>query len=99
MKIAYKPFSIVAALVGARIGREAFESTWSKLSSSPKPRPGAPENRLDQAIAAAALEAAMIATAATVAHHLAARAFHHLFGVWPEHAPGDGGGGTVSCHR
>ncbi len=84
MKLFYKPFSIIAGIVGARAGRKAFAALWSSISDSPKPSAKAPDTPLGQVVFAAALEGATLAGTAAVVSQLSVRLFHHLFGVWPE---------------
>ena len=83
MKLLYKPFSIVAGIVGARAGRKAFKALWSGISDAPKPSPKEPEVGLLRIAFSAALEGATLSAATAVARQLSVRLFHHLFGVWP----------------
>jgi hypothetical protein len=78
MKLLFKPFGLIASRIAARIGRSLYKALWSE-----PPDPEAPEARLPQVVGAAALEAATMAGVAAVADRMAARAFHHLTGVWP----------------
>ena len=83
-KLVYTPFSIVFGLLGARVGKKAFNAIWGRVSDAPKP-PSAkePDLSLGRVAATAALEAATLAAATAVARQLSVRAFHHVFGVWP----------------
>ena len=82
-KLLYTPFSIVFGMLGARVGRKAFNAIWGRVSDEPKPSPKEPETSLARIAASAALEGATLAAATAVARQLSVRAFHHLFGVWP----------------
>jgi hypothetical protein len=85
MKLLYAPFSLLAALLGARIGRNAFTSVWGRVAESPAPpSPKSGRHHLAHVAGAAALEAGMMAFGAAIMQQLTARVFHHLFGVWPE---------------
>lgn len=84
MKLLYKPFSIIAGLLGARVGHEVFKTVWERLSDSPKQPPSAARQSLARVAGAAALEAALIAGSQAASRQLAARAFHQLVGAWPE---------------
>ena len=85
MRLLYLPFSIVAGLLGARLGRHAFQSVWGRVADSPElPSPRSGHHNLAQVAGAAALQAAMVSSAVAVSEQLSARVFHHLFGVWPE---------------
>ena len=83
-KLVYTPFSIVFGLLGARVGKKAFNTIWGRVSDTPKP-PSAkePDLSLGRVAATAALEAATLAAATAVARQLSVRAFHYMFGVWP----------------
>ena len=88
MKLLYKPFNIVAALLGHRAGHMAFQAVWSRLGEDPRPpSPKAGRVGLVSLASSAALEAATTAAAAAVLEQLTARVFHHLFGAWPEKPP------------
>jgi hypothetical protein len=82
-KLAYTPFSIVAGLLGARVGKKAFKAIWGSVSDEPKPSPKAPHESLGRIALSAALEGATLSATVAVARQLSVRAFHHLFGVWP----------------
>jgi Protein of unknown function (DUF4235) len=84
MKILYKPFALIAGLIGSRIARSLFKSLWSKVDPHEEP----PESTVEEAslgkvVAAAALEAATVAAIAAIADRASARTFQHLTGYWP----------------
>lgn len=83
MKLLYKPFSLIASLIAARIGKALFRSLWSWIDRADPPDPEAPEATTPKVVGAAALEAATPAMVAAAADRMAARAFHHLTGIWP----------------
>jgi hypothetical protein len=82
-KLVYTPFSIVFGLLGARVGKKAFNTIWGRVSDEPKPSAKEPDVSLGRVAASAALEGATLAAATAVARQLSVRAFHHVFGVWP----------------
>jgi hypothetical protein len=82
-KLVYTPFSIVFGMLGARVGKKAFNTIWGRVSDEPKPSAKEPEVSLGRIAASAALEGATLAAATAVARQLSVRAFHHVFGVWP----------------
>ena len=82
-KLLYSPFSIVAGIVGARAGKQAFKAIWGTISDEPKPSAKEPEVGLGRIALSAALEGATLAAGTAVARQLSVRLFHHLFGVWP----------------
>jgi uncharacterized protein DUF4235 len=80
----YKPFAIVAGIIGTRLGKRTFKALWRAIDSSPAPPPAtAGEASLLKAAGGAALEAATIAAIAATVDRVSARAFRHLFGFWP----------------
>ena len=87
MKLLFKPFSIIAGIVAARIGKTIFRGLWSRIDSSEPPSPTAPDTSSVKAVGAAALEAATMATVAAAAERAAARIFHRLTGMWPGDKP------------
>jgi hypothetical protein len=83
MRILYKPFSLIAGLIAARLGKSVFRSLWTRIDRAEPPAPTGPEGSMPKVVGAAALEAATMAGVAAVVNRVAASAFHHLFGVWP----------------
>ena len=87
MKILYKPFGIIAAIIAARLGKSLFASLWAKIDDREPPEPTAPHATMGKAVTARALEAATMAGVAAAADRLSARFFHHLTGIWPGQDP------------
>lgn len=87
MKLLYKPFALIAALIAARIGRTIFRGLWSKLDDREPPKPSAPHASFGKVVGAATLEAATMASVAAAADRASAKAFHHLTGIWPGDDP------------
>jgi hypothetical protein len=83
MRLLYKPFSLIAGLIAARVGRAMFRGIWSRLDAAEPPDPTAPETDLRRVVSAAAIEAATMAGVAAAADRAAAQTFHYLTGVWP----------------
>ncbi len=83
MRILYKPFSLIAGLIAARVGRSLFRTLWSRVDRAEPPEPTAPEAGMSKVVGAAVLEAATMAGVAAAADRVAAQAFHHLTGIWP----------------
>jgi hypothetical protein len=83
MKILYKPFAILAGVIGSRLGRRMFKRLWARLDTSEPPAPTAPDASFPKVVGAAALEAATMAGVAAAVDRASARAFHYLTGIWP----------------
>jgi hypothetical protein len=83
-KLLYKPFGIVAGIVGARLGRKLFERLWSKVDEEAPPSPTQGDADWRKAVGGAALEAAAFAGTKAAVNRMSAKSFHHLTGLWPE---------------
>ena len=95
MRILYKPFAIIASIVGARLGRRTFRSVWTRLDpGEPPPTATTEEASLTKVVGAAALEAATMAGIEAAVDRMSVRTFHYLTGIWPakkQHEPPDAG--------
>jgi hypothetical protein len=83
MKILYKPFGIIAGLIGARIATAVFKGIWSRIDHEAPPRPTTEEASFPKVVGAAALEGATMAGVGAAVERVGARTFHHLTGIWP----------------
>ena len=83
MKILYKPFGIIAGLIGARIARSVFSALWARIDRDAPPRATTEEASLPKVVGAAALEAATTAGIGAAVDRAGARMFHYLTGIWP----------------
>lgn len=87
MRLLYKPFSIIAGLIAARIGKTIFKGLWSQIDTGDPPAATSPDASIAKVVGAAALEAATMASATAAANRVSARVFQWLTGVWPGKAP------------
>ncbi len=83
MNLLYKPFAVLAGVIGAKLGRSVFRSLWAKIDTAEPPAPTTAEGSLPKVVGAAALEAATMAGVAAAVDRASARAFHYLIGIWP----------------
>jgi predicted DNA-binding transcriptional regulator YafY len=83
MKILYKPFGLIAGLIGAKLGQSAFKALWSKLDQDEPPDATTEDASLAKVVGAKALEAATVAGVAAAVNRASARSFQYLFGIWP----------------
>ncbi len=83
MRLLYKPFSIIAGVIAAKLGQSMFKKLWSRIDDSEPPKPTTEEASLPKVVAAAALEAATLAGIAALVDRFSARTFQHLTGIWP----------------
>lgn len=91
MKFIYKPFGIIAGLIGARIATAIFKALWARIDEEEPPKPTTEDASFPKVVGAAALEAATMAGVGAVVDRAGARAFHHVTGIWPgdKHAEDD----------
>jgi Protein of unknown function (DUF4235) len=87
MKLLYKPFGIIAGVIGAKAGQKLFDRVWARVDGGPPPGPKAPDASLGRVVAAQALQAASLAGAGAAADRLGMRWFHYLTGIWPGDKP------------
>lgn len=83
MKILYKPFGIIAGLIGARIAQAVFSALWDRIDHDAPPKPTTEQASFPKVVGAAALEAATMAGIGAAVDRVGARVFHHLTGIWP----------------
>jgi len=87
LRLFYKPFAIIGAIIASRVGRSLFHKIWAKIDNEPPPRPGTGEAGTLKVVAATALEAGVLAGTAAAVDRTFARFFHHLIGIWPKKKP------------
>jgi Protein of unknown function (DUF4235) len=87
MKILYKPFAIIAGLIGARIAKALFHALWSRVDQGEPPKATTADASLGKVVGAAALEAATMAGVGAAVDRAGAATFHHLTGIWPGDKP------------
>jgi hypothetical protein len=87
MKILYKPFGLIAALIGARLAKSIFKAVWAQIDDAEPPKPTSADVSLPKVVGAAALEAATMASVGAAVDRASARAFEHLTGFWPGDKP------------
>jgi uncharacterized membrane protein YeaQ/YmgE (transglycosylase-associated protein family) len=87
MKILYKPFAIIAGLIGARIAHAIFRSLWSRVDEGEPPKPTTAGASFGKVVGAAALEAATMAGVGAAVDRAGAHTFQHLTGIWPGDKP------------
>ncbi len=83
MKVLYKPFGIIAGLIGAKIANSVFKVLWARIDKQPPPKATTADVSFQKVVGAAALEAATIAAVGAAVDRAGARTFHHLTGIWP----------------
>lgn len=83
MKIAYKPFGIVAGIVAGLLARRLFTVIWSKIDDEEPPEAKTELASWTRVLTAAALQGVTFSVTKAAVDRAGARGFEHLFGVWP----------------
>jgi len=83
MKLLYKPFGMLAGLAGGMLARRVFDAIWSRIDDAEPPKATTERAGLPRIVGAAALQGATFAATRAAVDRAGARAFAHLFGVWP----------------
>lgn len=90
MKLMYKPFGLIAALIAARLGKTLFTALWARIDEEDPPDPTTADTTFPKVILAKTLEAATLAAVAAVIDRAGAKLFEHLTGFWPgDEEPGE----------
>ena len=87
LRLLYKPFAIIGAIIAGKLGHSVFRSIWAKIDKEPPPRPGTGEGSTLKVVAAQALQAGVMAGTAAAVDRTFARFYHHLIGIWPKKPP------------
>ena len=85
-KILYRPWGLVASLVGGLIAGQIFQQVWKALdpdSSEDPPKPLESEYRLRKILVAALIQGAIFAVVRALIDRGGARAFERWTGEWP----------------
>lgn len=85
VKLLYKPFGILLAVVTGRLAGAIFDALWPKLDRSGDGSVPAPTEKgvsNGRAIAATAVQAATYAATKTAVDRFGVKVFHHLTGLW-----------------
>ncbi|HEY1715092.1 MAG TPA: DUF4235 domain-containing protein [Solirubrobacteraceae bacterium] len=87
LRLLYKPFAIMGAIIAGKLGQSIFRSIWAKIDEEPPPRPGTGEASTLKVVTAQALQAGVMAGTAAAVDRTFARFYHHLIGIWPKKPP------------
>lgn len=87
LRLMYKPFSIIGAIIAGKLGRSVFRFIWAKIDDTPPPTPGSGGGSTLKVVGARALQAGVMVGTAAAVDRTFARFFHHLIGIWPKKPP------------
>ena len=82
MKLLYRPFGIIAALISARLARRLFKTVWARIDQQAPPRASTEHTTLPKVIAAAVIEAATTAATRATVDRASLKWFHFVTGIW-----------------
>jgi xanthosine utilization system XapX-like protein len=82
MKLLYRPFGIIAGLIGARIARKLFQAIWARIDEHDPPKASTEDTTLPKVIGAAAIEAATTAATRAAVERASLKCFQFLTGIW-----------------
>jgi hypothetical protein len=83
MKLLYKPFGIVAGIVGGRLAQSVFKSLWARIDDGDPPSATTADASLPKIVAASAIEAATVAGIGAAVDRISMQWFRYLTGIWP----------------
>jgi hypothetical protein len=83
MKLIYKPFGILLGVLGGIAGRQVFNQVWQKVDDQEPPTATTKDTSLPRLLSAVALQGAIFALVKMVVNRGGAKAWNHLFGIWP----------------
>src|ERR1700744_2587656 len=87
LRLLYKPFAIIGAIIAGKLGQSIFRTIWAKIDEEPPPRPGSGEGSTLKVVGAQALQAGVMAGSAGVGHRPLAGLFPPAEGFRPKKAP------------
>lgn len=85
-KILYRPWGLVASLLGGLIAGQIFQQVWKRVdpdSSDDPPTPLQSEYRLPKVLIAALVQGAIFSAVRALINRGGARAFERWTGEWP----------------
>jgi hypothetical protein len=83
MTLIYKPIGIILGILGGIAGRQVFNQVWQRIDDEEPPEPTTRDRSLRRILLAVALQGAIFATVKMLIQRGGARAWRHLFGIWP----------------
>ena len=85
-KILYRPWGLVAGMLGGLVAGQVFQQVWKRIdpeASDDPPKPLESEYRLRKILAAALVQGAVFAVVRALIERGGARAFERWTGEWP----------------
>lgn len=83
MKLLYKPFGLLAGIVGGLLARRLFTVVWGAIDEHEPPEATTERASWPRVLGAAAVQGVTFSVTRAAVDRAGARAFKHLFGIWP----------------
>jgi Protein of unknown function (DUF4235) len=83
MKLLYKPFGLVAGIVGGMLARRVFTVVWGAIDDQEPPEATTEDTSWARVLGAAAVQGVIFKVVRVVVDRYGAIAWRHLTGVWP----------------
>jgi pectin methylesterase-like acyl-CoA thioesterase len=83
VRLLYKPFGLLAGILGGRLARRLFSAIWGRIDDAEPPGPTVERASWRRVVGAAALQGATFAATRAAVDRAGAKSFAHFFGVWP----------------
>lgn len=83
MKLIYKPFGIVLGMLGAMLGKRAFDAVWKRVDDEKPPKATTKETTVAKVVGAAAAQGVIFKVVRVVVDRAGARGWERLTGRWP----------------
>jgi uncharacterized membrane protein YeaQ/YmgE (transglycosylase-associated protein family) len=81
-KLFYKPFGIIAGIIGAKLARKVSQAVWGTIDKAAPPKAGTEDATLPKVVGAAVIEAATTAATRATVDRASLKWFHFLTGIW-----------------
>ena len=84
MRLLYKPFGLIAGIIGGMLARAAFRRIWVAVADEEKaPSPKDRDRAWREVVAAAAVQGAVFGGVKALVDRAGATGYQQLTGVWP----------------
>jgi hypothetical protein len=83
MKLIYKPFGLLAGIIGGLLARRLFTTIWGAIDEREPPEATTEQASWPRVLGAAAVQGATFSVTRALVNRAGATSFAHLFGVWP----------------
>lgn len=83
MRFLYKPFGLIAGIVGGLLARRVFTAVWGAIDDHEPPEATTERASWPRVLGAAAVQGMTFSVTRAAVNRAGARGFEHLFGIWP----------------